>query len=291
MLRADPVAEAFFIIFIVGCMAGIGMEVNRAQIAEVFRRKSLLARSLVLNFVLIPIFGVLLARTLTQDPAVATALVLFACAPGGLSAIQFSGKAEGALAYARALTLLLSFLALIVSPVLMTLAWPSGTELPVPYLRGLGLLLVLFVLPLAIGLVVHERAAAVAGKLAKPLVLLGTVAFVAMIVKTTAMRNEATAALARQETGTILLLVVFAIVAGWLLAGRVADERKVLADTSSMRNAALCFFIAAHSFPEEKVQIAVVACAGLMVPMNFLFTVVVAVGGKIAAKRQAKASA
>ena len=122
MLRADPVAEAFFIIFLVGSMAGIGMEVHRAQIAEVFRRKGLLLRSLVLNFILIPVFGVLLARTVTSDPAVATALVLFACAPGGLSAIQFSGKAKRAVAYASALTLLLSFLALIVSPMLMTLA-------------------------------------------------------------------------------------------------------------------------------------------------------------------------
>ena len=160
-----------------------------------------------------------------------------------------------------------------------------------PYLRGLGLLLVLFVLPLAVGLLVHEKASGAASKLVKPLVLIGTLAFVAMIVKTTAMRNEATSALARQETGAILLLVVFSIVAGWLLGGRVTDERKVLADTSSMRNVALCFFIAAHSFPEEKVQIAVTACAALMVPMNFLFTVIVAVGGKIAAKRQAKAAA
>jgi BASS family bile acid:Na+ symporter len=291
MLSADPAAQLLLIVFLVGTMAGIGLQVKWVEIEGIFRRKRLLLRSLVLNFVLIPMFGVFLARALRPDPAVATALVLFACAPGGLSAIQFAGKAKGALAYSSAITLLLSLLALIVSPVLMTLALPSGTDLTVPYLRALGLLLVLFVLPLAVGVTVHEKAAAAAGKLAKPLVLIGTLAFVGMIVRTTAMRNEATAALAKQEIGVVLLLLVFAIVAGWLLAGRVTDERRVLADTSSMRNAALCFFIAANSFPEEKVQIAITAFAALMVPINFLFTVIVVAGEKIVAKRRAKAPA
>ena len=288
MLRSDPVAAVLFIVFLVGTMAAIGFQVSRAEIVEVFRRKGLLGRSLVLNFVLIPAFGVLLARTLPLDPAVATALVLFACAPGGLSAAQFTSRATGALAYASGITLVLSVLAVIVSPALMALALPRGTDLAVPYVRAFWSLLVLIVLPLAVGVAVHKNAAVLAAKLAKPIGLVGTLAFVGMIVRTASTRGEATAALAKAETGAVLLLLVFAIVAGWLFAGRVRDERRVLADTSSMRNVALCFFIASNSFPEPKVQVAIVAFAGLMVPINFLFTVIVTVGGKILAKRQVR---
>ena len=63
--------------------------------------KGLLLRSLLANFVAVPIVGIVLARTLPLKPEAATALLLLACTPGGISALQFTTKIKGASFFAE----------------------------------------------------------------------------------------------------------------------------------------------------------------------------------------------
>lgn len=122
--------------FIMASMAGIGLQVSLGKLRTALRVRGFLGRALVANFVLIPAVGVGLARlVVTMGSASASAFVLLACAAGGPSALQFTSKARGALTYAGEMGFVLSLLAVLFSPLLMSLALPAGTSLVVPYAR------------------------------------------------------------------------------------------------------------------------------------------------------------
>ena len=101
MFILDPLTRALFYVFLVGSMLGIGLKVGKDEVLSVVRDRSWLVRMFVANFVLIPAVGVLAARVLAVKPENGLALIVLACAPGGMSALQYmsKGKESAVLAY------------------------------------------------------------------------------------------------------------------------------------------------------------------------------------------------
>jgi len=69
-------------------MLGIGLQVKAGDVLAVFRSRSLMIRSFLANFLITPLFGLLLVRFIPMETEVAASFLLLACAPGGLSAVQ-----------------------------------------------------------------------------------------------------------------------------------------------------------------------------------------------------------
>jgi BASS family bile acid:Na+ symporter len=99
-------------------------------------------------------------------------------------------------------------------------------------------------------------------------------------------RKEAAAQIGGTAVGAILLLIFVSMVIGWFMGGPDHDTRQVLATSTSMRNAALCFGIAEATQPGHPVLVPLIAFSMLMVFPNMLFTVYHAVR----AKRRARAA-
>ena len=68
------------------------------------------------------------------------------------------------------------------------------------------------------------------------------------------------------------------------------DTRRVLATTTSMRNAALGLAVALNSFSGRQVDVAIIAFSALMIPPNMLFTVYEIVHERRKAKSAVKAN-
>ena len=288
MFLMDTLTKALFYVFLVGSMLGIGLKVGKDEILSVVRDKSWLVRMFVANFLLIPAVGILAARALPMKPENALALILLACAPGGMSAVQFLSKKKeaAALAYGGGTTALLSFLSIFISPFLITLAIPKGMTLTVPYGKAILFVSLFMLLPLVLGILVHRTAEKAAHKLGGPVALIGTLAFIAVIIRLLALTKWAKGELGKRGLIGIILFILISMLIGWILGGPRKFTRPVLATASSMRFIALCMAITIRSF-DSAVMTPLVAFASIMVTANLVFMVILKVGGKRAEKRAA----
>jgi BASS family bile acid:Na+ symporter len=195
----DPVARSLFYLFIIASMLGVGLKVRGDEILSALKSKGLMVQALLANFVLIPAFGILCARIIPMKPELAMTLVMLACAPGGLSALQFLTKTkdEESLSYVGGIVIVLSLLAILISPAMMALALPQEMSLTTPYARAFLFLLVFLLAPLLLGVFVHQKAHTIALKLGKVMSLVGMFAFFAVVGMTLGMTKEAKASIGK----------------------------------------------------------------------------------------------
>lgn len=282
----DPLARSFFYIFIIASMLGVGLKVRGDEVLGALKSKGLMTRALLANFVIIPAFGILCARIIPMKPELAMTLVILACAPGGLSALQFLTKAkdEESLSFVGGIAIVISFLAIFISPAMMALALPQEMSLTTPYARAFVFLLVFLLVPLLLGVFMNQKARTIAPKLAKIIALIGTLAFVVVIVMTLSMTKEAKATVGKWGILGMLVFILFAMAVGWLMGGPRKETRPLLATASSMRFVALGLVISLRSYPEAGLEYPLVAFASLMIPANTILTVITKIRSRKAKK-------
>jgi len=269
----DPLTKILTLIFLITTMAAIGLKVTMVEIVSSLRDRSLMIRSLVVNIIIVPLLGLVLVKIVPMSQDVKVGILLLAAAPGGLNAIQFTSKTKGALCYAASLLFILTLLSVLLSPVIAGFMLPADTPLTLPYGKVIKFLLLYLLLPLLAGLVVHRVSKRVAEMLSKPIALCGTVFFVVVVILMLAQRKQAMAALSKTELAAMIGFIILTMIIGWLFGGPSRETRSVLATSTSMRNAALCFIMATKGFPDTNVIVTVVALSGLMIFPNMLFTI------------------
>ena len=287
MFLLNTTEKLLILVFFVSSMLSIGMQTHVSDLRSLLASRGLLLRTLLANFVVVPLVGVALALLLPLQPHVAGALVLLACTPGGLSAVQFTSQVKGSEPLAGAMLGLLSLLAVFVSPLLLKLVLPGNVQMVIPYGNALVVFVVFLILPLLAGMLLLGQAPGAATKLSKLLALAGVVAFIAFMVVTGEFRKAAVGEIGGAAVGAMLVFIFAAMAIGWFLGGPTRDSRQILATATSMRNAALCLAIVESSAPGHAVLVPLIAFSLLMVPTNMLFTIY----GKVQAKRKARKAA
>lgn len=258
-------------------MLSIGLQVNFSDISLLLQRKFLLLKSFVANFIIVPAIGIVMAKIFPFSPEVSLAFIALALTPGGLSAIQFGSKIKGESAYIGFIVLMLSILAVFISPFLISFFLPKGVVLIIPYLEILLFLVVFLLLPLIIGIIIHHKLTESTHKISKFFALLGTIAFVTMIILTLGVRRTAISAHMLEIVLIMLLFIFLTMLVGWLMGGPERKTRQVLTIVTSMRNIAICLAIAMETIPDAKVITPLVALGALMIFPNMLFTVFTAI--------------
>ncbi len=271
--------------FLVATMLSIGMTSRVTSLRRLLASRGFLLRTLMANFVAVPLVGLILVRVLPLRPEAAAAIMLLACVPGGLGSVQFTSKVRGEEALPGATLVLLNVAAIAVSPAIFRAIVPGGSGLALPYGPLLGFFALCVLVPLGLGGALREKVPGVARRLAGPLGILGFVAFIAYMVVTRSYRREALAAVGTVGVAAMAALLVASMVAGWLLGGPRRETRQLLATATGMRHAALCL-VMARSAPAAGAVIApLVAFIALMVPANLLFTLYWTVRARIASRR------
>jgi BASS family bile acid:Na+ symporter len=254
-------------------MLVIGLTVTGAEILASLRDRRLVGRMLLGNLVFVPALGFLLIVFIPLSSGTRLAIALLALAPGGLTAIQFTGKVKGSLAFAAAAAFVLTLLSVAVTPILIKLLLPLETGLDLPFMTIILFVLLYLFLPLIAGLGIRRGLEKAAKMLGRGALIVSNISFVATILLTSAMKKEAMGAVGKETVLALLLLVILSMTIGWSMGGPDGGNRRVLAIATSMRNAGLCLIIALRAFPGSGADAAVIAFMGLMVPPNMLFTV------------------
>jgi BASS family bile acid:Na+ symporter len=261
-------------LFVVVYMLSVPLETTRGEIVTALRDFRLMGYALLANLIIIPVLSVILARVLALPLEMRTGFLMLALAPGGLFALQFARVSQGNRVLAVGLLVVLALVAIVVTPVLMSLFFPPSEAGKIPFAWLMLLLLLLAVVPLLIGRAWQQRAPAAAPKLGR---LLGVLSIVLFIIATLTAGKYKMPTLKSIGLGgivAIIALILCAWAVGWLLGGPEISNRKVLAIGTSMRNVGVCYAIAAHYFPGTDVVVPILAFSGMSIPMNMLFALI-----------------
>jgi bile acid:Na+ symporter, BASS family len=254
-------AKLVALVMLVSLTLGAGLQVNRAHLAEVLKNASLLGRAFVGNFVVVPIVAMLLVRALRLESGVATGVLLMAIAPGVPFVLIGARKKGGKLGLAVSLAVIFPLLSILTVPITAAFVLPVGEQAELPLKQFVVTLLAFQLLPLVIGIVLADRAPAVADKLEKPLRFLFIASILAIfILLGPRLIDSIGTVYGSRGIFAAFCIVVISVVTGWLLGGPEIPERRTLSIGTGLRNIGLCALVATVSFSgEPRVAAAVLA--------------------------------
>jgi BASS family bile acid:Na+ symporter len=258
--------------FVAVVMFSIGLRTSSGELVNVLRHRDLMTRTLVANCVLIPAIGFLLVRVFALAPEARIGVLLLAAIPGTPIALQFTRTAKTKLAFAAAMTFVLSLVSIAMTP----LAIEAMPEIVQRNERPVVLLITniaLYIgLPLCAGVWAARCAPKIAPRLELPLGLLATVVFLFLMWETRLVRRQALDAIrGRGAILAMILLLLFSMLIGWLAGGPDRETRRVLATSTGMRSVIVVLYIARYCFPGTNVYMVPIVYLSLMVPTNLLF--------------------
>ena len=264
LAKAVPIA---MLTFVVSSMLAAGLSLTIREIVTPLRNGKLLTLAILANFVLMPLAAILIARALQLAQPLGVALLILGVAAGAPFLPKLAGIAEGNLAFAVGLMVLLMVLTVGYMPLVLPYLLEGVSIDPTKIAKSLVLLMLL---PLIVGLGVRARAAGVAGKTATILNKVSTASLTLMIVMMviTNARNIISLFGTRGVLASIVFLLV-GVAVGWFLGGSSRDIKSALALGTAQRNIAAALVVGGQNFDDPKVvvMITVVAIVGLLVLM------------------------
>jgi BASS family bile acid:Na+ symporter len=260
-------ATVAMLTFVVSSMLAMGAGLTIAGIIEPLRNARLVVLVLLANFVLMPLGAFALAQVFQLDEPLGVGLLVLGCAAGAPFLPKLAELAKGNLAFAVGAMVLLMVGTVGYLPIVLPLLLPGITVDPWNIVRSLVLLMLL---PLAVGLVLKARYEDLAIRVKPWLDWISNVSLILLILLITSANLDKV--LQVFGTGGILAGLLFIAVGfgiGWLLGGPGGDTRRVMALGTGQRNIAAALVVASQSFTDPKVvvMVIVVAIVGLIILM------------------------
>lgn len=255
------------LVFLVSSMLAMGLTLTLPAIIAPLRNVRLVFLALALNFVLAPAFAWLLTVVIPLERGHAIGLLLLGGAAGAPFIPKVVENARGHLALAVALMGLPTLGTILFLPFALPLMIPGFQADPWSIARPL---VVLIVVPLAVGMLVKSFAATIAERAAPALAGIGSVAMFLLFGLMIALNIRGL--LGVIGSGAIFAaLLYFAglFIIGWLFGGSKPGERGVLGITTTARNFGAALVPAANSFSDPKVTIMIIVGAIVCLIVSF----------------------
>jgi BASS family bile acid:Na+ symporter len=250
------------LVFVITSMLAMGLSLTVKQIIQPLRNTRLVVLALVANFILVPILAYLIVLVIPLDQGLATGLILLATAAGAPFLPKLAQAAKGNMAFGVGLMVLLMVVTIIYMPLVMPLLLPGVEVNPLEIARSL---VILMLIPLAIGLFVKARYGSTAESLQPHMSQTSTVALVLLMVSAIVLNFSTMIGVI--GTGGILAILIFIIVAlvlGYFLGGPEANIRSVLGLGTAQRNLSAALVVAAQNFADDPNVLTMILVAGLV---------------------------
>ena len=255
----SKIVPVVMLVFVVSSVLAVGLSLTVNEILAPLGRGKLVALALLANFVLMPLAALVIARVLRLDQPLGIALLLLGAAAGAPFLPKLASIAKANLAFSVGLMVLLMVLTVAYMPLVLPLLIKGVSVKPMNIARSL---LLLMLLPLAIGLGVKARFGRVAQRVQPPINDLSNLSLSLLIVLmlATNIQNVISLIGTRGILASILFLLV-GVGVGWLLGGPGLGTKGVLALGTAQRNIAAALVVSGQSFDDPKVLVMVVAVA------------------------------
>jgi BASS family bile acid:Na+ symporter len=253
--------------FVVSSMLAMGTGLTVTGIIKPLRNVRLVLLALFANFILMPLCAVVLARVLRLEEPFGVGLLLLGCAAGAPFLPKLAELANCNLAFAVGAMVLLMVVTVGYLPIVLPLLLPGVTVDPWKIARSLVLLMLL---PLAVGLTVKAYYEGLAAQAKPVLARIANVSLILlMLLITTANVDKVLQVFGTFGIFAGLLFIALGVGIGWLLGGTDVDIKRVMALGTGQRNIAAALVVASQSFDDPKVvvMVIVVAIVGFIVLM------------------------
>src|SRR3954453_5640276 len=244
-------ANISVVVFVVSSTLGVGLRFTVQQILAPLRNGRLVALSLVANFVLTPLAAIVLAKVLGLDEPLRIGLLLCSVAGGAPFLLKLTDLAKGDMPFAVAMMIVLMLVTVGYMPVVLPLVLDGISVDPLKIARSLVLMMLI---PLAVGLVIRAWLPGLAAWLTTVVTPLSSISMILVVVLTSV--GHINSLLSVLGTFGILAAFLFSLACvgiGWALGGPAADTRSVLALGTAQRNTAAAMVVAGQNFDDPTV--------------------------------------
>lgn len=255
-----------------GLLFTVGLRLTWAAVTEALKR-SRLVLVLAVNFAVIPLLAVAVARFFELGRDLTIAMILLAAAPFAPVVPVFARMARADLALAAGLTALCPFLSALLTPLVCAVslkAVPEAHGLRFDFLGVLGVLVATITLPLAVGVAVYRWWPVLANKTLRPIEMISEAVGALSLAFVTVVEFRTVLATGWRPLLAMTLVSELALLAGYAVGGSSTGARRVVALGTSNRNIALAVLVAINSFAGTTVLGAVVANGILLILLGLL---------------------
>ena len=230
-------------------MFGMGMTLTFANFLEVAKRPILILLGLVLQFLIMPLAGFLVATGFGLAPMLVAGVVLVGSCPGGTASNVITYLARGDVALSITLTAVSTCLAILATPVLTWLY--VGQSVSVPVLDMLLSILKIVLLPVGLGVLVNQLFGHTLGPMKEIFPLVSVIAIVLIIAIIVALNQAEIATLGLVLCAVVILHNFLGLAGGYGITRLLGfDERtsRTLAIEVGMQNSGLGVTLAVQYF-------------------------------------------
>ncbi len=255
-----------------GLLMAVGMRLTIRQVVHAVR-KHRLALVITLNFAVVPALVLAATKLCRFGTELSIGMILLAAAPFAPVVPVFARMARANLALAAGLTALFPILAVFLTPFVCQIALKEIAQAgAVQFKVGEALLVLLatIVLPLGVGMALHQFALPFARSILRPMEILSEVTGATSLAFVTTTQWPAIMAVGWRPLMVMAVLSEISLLLGYSLGGPDPGSREVIALGTSNRNIALALLVALQAFGGTKVVPAVVANGLLLILLGLI---------------------
>ena len=227
----------FTLLFVVTTMLAMGLSLTIPQIIGPLKNARLVIMALVANFVIVPAAAFILSRLIPMESEFQIGLLLLGTAAGAPFLPKLAQIAKANVPFSVGLMTLLVVVTVVYLPLVLPLLLPGVTVAA----GQIALQLTLEILvPLAIGLFARARYEEMAATLQPHMAQISNISLALLLVLMLGLNiSKVLGMIGSGAILAVLLLLIIALVAGYLLGGPGGDTKQVLALGTGQRNMAL----------------------------------------------------
>ena len=246
------IGQIFLPVSLAIIMFGMGLTLVIGNFVRIFTYPKAVLVGLINQIILLPIIGFSIVVLFNLSPTMATGVMILSLCPGGPTSNLITQVSRGNIGLSVTLTALASLITVFTIPVLLSEAIAyftgnTGVVIELPVLQTMIQILVITVIPIAIGMMIRKRNEGFALRMEKPMRTASTVLFV-IIFLVIIVANKDNLVQAMKEVGlATLLLNLLTMGLGFLTAklfGIAGNSQITITIESGIQNGTLAFVIA-----------------------------------------------
>jgi BASS family bile acid:Na+ symporter len=199
-------------------MLGMGLTLTKDDFKAVFERPRDVIIGVLLQFIIMPLLGYLIALVMGVNPDLAAGFILVGCVPSGTASNVMTYLAKGDVALSVTISSLTTLIAPFVTPYLFL--WLGGKFIPVDATALLVDILKIVLVPIIFGVVLRQIFSATVRKLVKVVPLISVLAIIMIVAAVVAASAQRLVAVA----GIVVVGVIIHNLCGYALAHFVAKK-------------------------------------------------------------------
>ena len=262
------VFKVSLLVFIVSSMMSMGLSLTVRQILEPLKNVKLVALSLIVNFILVPLMVYAIISFIPLNEGERTAMLLISIAAGAPFIPKLADIAKGDIPFSIGLMLLLMVVTIFFMPLVVPYMF-SGAE--VNSWEIAKSLVVTMLLPLVIALIIRayweKGAITMKGFFAK----LTNIAMLLLIISLVILNTNHLIDKLGYPLLAILLLLIGSMIIGYYLGGKGKEIRVVSSLGAGQRNISAALLVGTQNFnnPDITIMLVAVSIFGLFIMLPY----------------------